>query len=113
MIPSELQTVNVAEFSKMAYGDIGGFRELAAEFFEDMSGRVVSWKPLLEENDFDRLREELHRTKGGAAIFGLERIVAIIRSLEEPESLEAKGFDLAGFEDELRAAEKAVAEIEG
>ncbi|MFT3990148.1 MAG: Hpt domain-containing protein [Luteolibacter sp.] len=113
MIANQLQAVNANEFAKMAYGDLDGFRELAAEFFVDMFSRLSGWKSLLEEGEFARLREELHRTKGGASIFGLERVVALIRTMEEPERLELLGFDIDGFEAELREAEKAVAGIEG
>ena len=41
------------------------------------------------------MREELHRCKGGASLFGLERIVALIGDCESPMVLETRGFDLA------------------
>jgi HPt (histidine-containing phosphotransfer) domain-containing protein len=63
---------------------------------------------LIEAGDFDHLREELHRCKGGASLFGLERIVRLIGASESPMVLETKGFDLATFESELSAAENAV-----
>jgi HPt (histidine-containing phosphotransfer) domain-containing protein len=63
---------------------------------------------LIEAGNFKQLRDDLHRCKGGASLFGLERIVALIGSCESPAALEQRGFDLAAFEKELTAAESAV-----
>jgi len=104
--------VNPAEFVKMAYGDVEGFRELAGEFFQDVNDRQPSWREMAEEGDFDRLREELHRCKGGASIFGLERIVAMIKAAEKEGALELDGFDFATFAEELAAAKEAVAAVQ-
>ncbi len=66
---------------------------------------------MLESGNFGRLREELHRCKGGASLFGLERMVALIGNCESPTVLETRGFDLVAFEKELTAAERAVSEL--
>jgi HPt (histidine-containing phosphotransfer) domain-containing protein len=63
---------------------------------------------LLEAGNFAQLRDDLHRCKGGASLFGLERMVDLIGSCESPSVLEKQGFDLANFEKELTAAESAV-----
>jgi HPt (histidine-containing phosphotransfer) domain-containing protein len=100
--------MNPVYFKKMAHGDLEGFRELAFDFFNDTRRLMTSWLSLIERGDFDHLREELHRCKGGASLFGLERIVRLIGASESPMVLETKGFDLATFESELSAAENAV-----
>ena len=63
---------------------------------------------LIEAGNFKQLRDDLHRCKGGASLFGLERIVSLIGSCESPAVIEASGFDVVVFEKELTAAEQAV-----
>ncbi len=92
----------------MAHGDPAGLRELAFDYFNDTRRQMTGWLALLEAGNFGQLRADLHRCKGGASLFGLERIVAMIGSVESPSVLEDRGFDLAGFEKELSAAEKSV-----
>jgi HPt (histidine-containing phosphotransfer) domain-containing protein len=103
--------MNPVYFMKMAHGDLAGLRELAFDYFNDTRRLMTGWLSMLESGNFGRLREELHRCKGGASLFGLERIVALIGSCESPAVLESRGFDLAAFEQELTAAEKAVSEM--
>lgn len=103
--------MNPVYFMKMAHGDLAGLRELAFDYFNDTRRLMTSWMALLESGNFSRLREELHRCKGGASLFGLERIVALIGSCESPAVLESRGFDMVAFEQELTAAEKAVSEM--
>lgn len=100
--------MNAANFRKMAHGDIAGLRELAFDYFNDTRRQMTAWKALLESGNFKQLRANLHRCKGGASIFGLERFVALISSLELASVLEDDGFDFANFEIELSAAENAV-----
>ena len=100
--------MNPVFFAKMAHGDPGGLRELAFDYFNDTRRLMTGWVSLLEAKNFTRLREELHRCKGGASIFGLERLVAMIAACESPMSLETRGFDIGKFEQELSAAENAV-----
>jgi len=104
--------VNTVEFIKMAYGDLQGFRELAGEFFEDVYRRQPSWQELAGQGNYDRLREELHRCKGGASIFGMERVISLIKAAEEVEALELHGFDFSTFIMELKDAERAIAVID-
>ncbi len=106
----ELPTLNITNFEKMAHGDADGLRELAFDFFSDMRRLLPDWSGLVESGGFDRLREEFHRCKGGASLFGLERMVAILSRWEKPGALEQE-FDLQVFEQELSAAEKAVKDL--
>jgi HPt (histidine-containing phosphotransfer) domain-containing protein len=103
--------MNPVYFTKMAHGDLAGLRELAFDYFNDTRRLMTSWMSMLESGNFGRLREELHRCKGGASLFGLERIVALIGNCESPTVLEVRGFDLVTFEQELTAAERAVSEL--
>jgi HPt (histidine-containing phosphotransfer) domain-containing protein len=100
--------MNVSNFLRMAHGDLRGLRELAFDFFNDTRRQMTGWLALIESENYHQLRDDLHRCKGGASLFGLERIVALIGSCESPAVLEEKGFDLIGFEAELTAAESAV-----
>lgn len=92
----------------MAHGDPQGLVELAFDYFNDTRRVMTGWLALIESGDFTRLREDLHRCKGGASLFGLERLVAMIGSCESPAILETNGFDLTVFEEELTRAERAV-----
>lgn len=100
--------MNPVCFVKMAHGDLEGLRALAFDFFNDTRRLMTGWISMLEDGNFGRLREELHRCKGGASLFGLERMVALIGACERPMVLETRGFDFRAFENELVAAEGAV-----
>jgi hypothetical protein len=100
--------MNSVNFSKMAHGDIVGLKQLAFDYFNDTRRQMTGWMALMDSGNFQQLRDDLHRCKGGASLFGLERIVAIIGSCESAAVLEQRGFDLVSFENELTAAEQAV-----
>jgi len=107
-VKEDLAPMNPAYFMKMAHGDLEGLKELAFDFFNDTRRLMTGWVSLIESGNFGRLREELHRCKGGASLFGLERMVSFIAACESPNALETRGFDVATFESELTAAENAV-----
>ena len=107
----KLVPMNPVSFMKMAHGDPKGLKELAFDYFNDTRRKMTGWSVMLESGDFKGLREELHRCKGGASLFGLERLVAMIGSHESVAILEKAGFDLDLFERELTDAENAVNEF--
>ena len=107
----DLVAMNTANFMKMAHGDVCGMRDLAFDYFNDTRRLMTGWLAMLEAGNFTELRHELHRCKGGASLFGLERLVAMIGDCESPMALEERGFDMAIFEKELSAAEKAIVEL--
>ncbi|RYD46836.1 MAG: Hpt domain-containing protein [Verrucomicrobiaceae bacterium] len=107
-VNSDLMPMNAANFMKMAHGDLDGLRQLAFDFFNDTRRQMTSWRSLMESGNYAQLREDLHRCKGGASLFGLERLVAMLGSVESPAALESRGFDIGNFETELSAAENAV-----
>ncbi|MEO8615884.1 MAG: hypothetical protein ABI600_12145 [Luteolibacter sp.] len=107
----DLLPINPANFLKMAHGDISGLKQLAFDFFNDTRLRMTGWLSLIETGNLTHFRDDLHRCKGGASLFGLERVVALIGSCESPAVIESSGFDLIMFEKELTAAEQAVAAL--
>ncbi|MDP3849346.1 MAG: Hpt domain-containing protein [Luteolibacter sp.] len=96
-------------FAKMAHGDPAGLIEMAFDYFNETRRLMTGWMALIESKNYGQLRDDLHRCKGGASLFGLERLVSLLGEFESPAVLEQRGFDLATFENELTAAEKAVA----
>jgi HPt (histidine-containing phosphotransfer) domain-containing protein len=106
-----LLPLNPAEFHKMAHRDIPGLVALAEDYFRETRRLIPQWRDLVASGEFDRLRDELHRCKGGASLFGLERMVALLGKCESASYLETHGFDMAVLEVELTDAEKAVAAL--
>lgn len=104
----DLQPLNPDNFKKMAHGDPEGLIDLAFEYFNETRHLMTGWMALMESGSHARLCEELHRCKGGASLFGLERLVELLGKCERPAALEQSGFDIALFERELSAAEAAV-----
>lgn len=104
----KLLPMNPVNFAKMAHGDPAGLVEMAFDFFNETRRLMTNWRALIESRNFSCLRDDLHRCKGGASLFGLERLVFLLGEFESPSVLENRGFDLAAFENELSAAEEAM-----
>jgi hypothetical protein len=107
-VKEELLPMNPDNFAKMAHGDPAGLMEMAFDYFNETRHLMTGWMALIEAGDFGHLCEDLHRCKGGASLFGLERLVALLGECERPAVLEQRGFDIEAFESELSAAENAV-----
>ena len=105
--------MNPVNFAKMAHGDPAGMVEMAFDYFNETRRLMTGWTAMVESENFSFLRDDLHRCKGGASLFGLERLVSLLGEFESPGVLEKQGFDLAAFESELDAAEDAVVEMAG
>ena len=90
---------------KMAHGDPEGLKNLAFDYFNDTRRLMTGWSALIAAGNYGRLRDELHRCKGGASLFGLEQLAAMIGNVEKPLELELQGFDLTAFEEALSHAE--------
>ena len=103
--------MNTAHFVKMAHGDPAWLGDLAVHYFEETRRTIPAWVALLEARNFTGLREELHRCKGGASMFGFERIRMMMLACEAPKTLETRGFDVAAFQHELAAAENALSRM--
>lgn len=100
--------MNPVNFAKMAHGDPVGLIEMAFDYFNETRRLMTGWNAMVESGNFGHLRDDLHRCKGGASLFGLERMVSFLGEFESPDVLESRGFDLDAFENELSAAEMAV-----
>jgi len=111
LMSEEWVAMNLVHFVKMAYGDVPWLRGLAHDFFRETRALMPQWQALVQAGSFDELRVEQHRAKGGASLFGFERLVAMLANSQNPLDLETHGFDVVAFEQELVAAEKAVAEM--
>lgn len=96
--------MNPANFLKTAHGDLAGLRELAFDYFNDTRRQMTGWMALPEAGNFKQRRDDPHHCKGGASLFGLGRVVALIGSYGGASVLEERGFDLTGFETELTEA---------
>lgn len=101
--------LNVVRFERMACGDLPGFFELAGEYFADVRSRLAGWPSLFAAGELSRLAEEFHRCKGGAAMFGLERMFSLLGVWEREPQVGQDPLDLERFVKELGAAEEAVA----
>lgn len=99
---------NEIRFERMACGDLDGFFELAEEYLTDVRKRMHEWPRLLEAREFGRLSEDFHRCKGGAAMFGFERLYSIFGSVETEADAELVDGHLERFAGELDAAESAM-----
>jgi HPt (histidine-containing phosphotransfer) domain-containing protein len=99
---------NETRFERMACGDLSGFFELAEEYFQDVRLRMSEWPGLLEANEYRRLSEDFHRCKGGAALFGFERLYSLFGSLESESEIELESSILDRFVSEVEAAETAI-----
>lgn len=105
--------MNPLNFAKMAHGDPAGLMEMAFDYFNETRRLMTGWRAMVESQNFTLLRDDLHRCKGGASLFGLERLVFLLGEFESPSVLENRGFDLAAFDNELTAAEEAVMDMAG
>jgi hypothetical protein len=101
--------LNVVRFERMACGDLPGFFELAEEYFEDVRLRLSGWPSLFAAGELPRLAEDFHRCKGGAAMFGLERMFTLLGVWEREPQVGQHPLDMERFVKELSAAEDAVA----
>ena len=103
--------MNRGFFIKMSNGDVEGFKDLAFDFFSDTRRLMTGWGALLAAGSYGRLRDELHRCKGGASLFGLEKMVGMISECEIPLALEINGFNLDAFEREITRSEEMIGNI--
>lgn len=106
-----MTVMNRGFFVRMSNGDVEGFKELAFDYFNDTRRLMTGWGALIAAGNCSRLRDELHRCKGGASLFGLEELVAMISACETPLELEIRGFDLNAFESEVTRSEEMVRAI--
>lgn len=107
-IMSDSLALNEQYFMKMAHGDVPGFIKMAEDYFSDTRRLLKSWPSMIADKQYSQLRDELHRCKGGASLFGCERLLKLLADRETPEKLEQLGFDFPVFESELDSCEQAL-----
>lgn len=108
---SSAQVFNEVRFDRMSCGDPTGFHELAEEYFQDVRTRLSQWDAMREAGEYRRLSEEFHRCKGGAAMFGFERLFHLLGSWETDSKIEKGDVNLERFAGELGEAEKAISAL--
>jgi hypothetical protein len=104
--------VDVVRFVRLAGNDAEGLVRMMNEYLDET--RIISamWPNLLQAGKEREFSEQLHMCKGGAAIFGFARVMALIADLENG-SLDPASYDAQAFEQELALAERAIAALAG
>jgi hypothetical protein len=82
------------------------------EYVAETRRMAGMWPHLLQAGEVGEVSEQLHMCKGGAAIFGFLRVMAMIAGLEKG-SLDSASYDAQAFERELALAERAIAALAG
>ena len=104
--------VDVGRFLKLAGKDPDGLVRMMDEYVAETRSISVMWPNLLQAGEVSEFSEQLHMCKGGAAIFGFARVMALIADLENG-SLDPASYDAQAFERELALAERAIAALAG
>ena len=104
--------VDVGRFFKLAGKDPDGLVRMMNEYVAETRKMAGMWPHLLQAGEAGEVSEQLHMCKGGAAIFGFLRVMAMIAGLEK-ESLDSASYDAQAFERELALAERAIAALAG
>ena len=104
--------VDVVRFVRLAGNDAEGLVRMMKEYLDETRTISAMWLKLLQAGKEREVSEQLHMCKGGAAIFGFARVMALIADLEKG-SLDPASYDAQAFERELALAERAIAALAG
>lgn len=104
--------VDVGRFYKLAGNDAEGLVRMMNEYLDETRRMAGMWPHLLQAGEKREVSEQLHMCKGGAAIFGFLRVMALIAGLEKG-SLDSASYDAQAFEHELALAERAIKALAG
>ncbi len=104
--------VDVGRFLKLAGNDPDGLVRMMNECVAETRRMAGTWPHLLQAGEVGEVSEQLHMCKGGAAIFGFLRVMAMIAGLEKG-SLDSASYDAQAFERELALAERAIVALAG
>jgi hypothetical protein len=104
--------VDVVRFVRLAGNDAEGLVRMMKEYLDETRSISAMWPNLLQAGKEREVSEQLHMCKGGAAIFGFARVMALIADLEKG-SLDPASYDAQAFERELALAERAVKALAG
>ena len=104
--------VDVVRFARLAGNDAEGLVRTMNEYLDETRAISAMWPKLLQAGKEREVSEQLHMCKGGAAIFGFSRVMALIAGLEKG-SLDPASYDAQAFERELALVERAIAALAG
>ena len=104
--------VDFVRFARLAGNDAEGLLRTMNEYLDETRNISAMWPNLLQAGEVREVSEQLHMCKGGAAIFGFSRVMALIADLEKG-SLDPASYDAQAFERELALAERAIAALAG
>ena len=104
--------VDVVRFVRLAGKDPEGLVRMMNEYLVETRNISAMWPNMLQAGEVSEVSEQLHMCKGGAAIFGFSRLMALIAELEKG-SLDPASHDAQAFERELALAERAIAALAG
>lgn len=99
------RVINQESFVRMACGNIPEFKGLAVDFLADVRRLFPSWREARAGGFTPEIQREIHRCKGGASLFAMERLRELLARLEKENA------GLGELDAELDAAEKALAEL--
>ena len=105
--------VDVKRFARLAADDAAGFARMMREYLAETREIAASWPHMLQLGKVDEVLMQLHTCKGGAAIFGFARMIAMIGELEKNPNIASGDYDAQVFEKELVLVEYAIAAWEG
>ena len=95
----------------MARGDTGTFAEMAQEFLADARLGSAQWEEAWRSGDHSLVGLEIHRCKGGASLFGFERLHAMLGGWERRLAQGLLPVDPGLITAELDKADAALAEL--
>jgi HPt (histidine-containing phosphotransfer) domain-containing protein len=105
------KVMNVENFLRLSFGDVAGLGRLAREYLAEIRSLLPTWAELAAKEDFQQLREQLHRSKGSASQFGFERLAWLITETETHGFLESNRFDTELFATEINAVDEALSQV--
>jgi len=105
--------VDVKRFARLAADDAAGFARMMREYLAETREMAASWPHMLQLGKADEVLMQLHTCKGGAAIFGFARMIAMIGELEKNPNIASGAYDAQVFEKELVLIEHAIDAWEG
>lgn len=108
---SPRKVMNVESFLRLSFGDVPGLGRLAKEYLQEIRTALPGWTELASREDFQHLREQLHRSRGSAAQFGFERLAGMIEETELPGFLELHAFNAQRFETAINDVDDALSRL--
>lgn len=100
-----------SSFLRMARGDVSAFGEMAGEFLAETKAESAAWESSWAAGERAAVALEIHRCKGGASLFGFERLHALLAECERKLISGTFEFDPAAMMGVLEMSERALADL--